>query len=70
MSKVGAIEEMYLIYQVFSTYLEEGEVPPGFGEADMKASYRSFCQRKPIGGMSLESVIEELMDEVEVGESS
>jgi len=61
---------MYLIYQVFSNYVEEGEVPPGFGEADMKACYRSFCQREPIGGMFLESVLEELMDKVEDGESS
>jgi hypothetical protein len=26
------------------------------------ASYHSFCQREPIGGMFLESVLEELMD--------
>jgi hypothetical protein len=28
-----------------------------FGVDDLNAYYRSFCQREPIGGMFLESVI-------------
>ena len=34
-----------------------------FGLEDLVASYHSFCQREPIGGMFLESVLEELMEQ-------
>ena len=36
-----------------------------FGLEDLVASYHSFCQREPIGGMFLESVMGELMDRAE-----
>lgn len=40
-----------------------GSEPWGeFGLEDLVASYRSFCQREPIGGIFLGSVLEELMD--------
>ncbi len=67
MSKVAAMEEMDLIYQAFSNYLAEGETWDGFGVIDLTGTYRSFCQREPIGGMFLESVLEELMDRVKNG---
>jgi hypothetical protein len=47
---------------VYNNYLTEGEAPSGFAEAELKDYYRSFCQREPIAGMFLESVLEELMD--------
>jgi hypothetical protein len=61
-SKVAALEEMYLIYQSIRNYLVDAEPWGEFGLEDLVASYRSFCQREPIGGMFLESVLEELMD--------
>ena len=62
MSKVAALEEMYLIYQAVRNYLADSEPWGEFGLEDLVASYRSFCQREPIGGMFLESILEELMD--------
>ena len=63
MSKTTALEEMYLIYQVVRDYLMDSESWGEFGLEDLMASYGSFCQREPIGGMFLESVLEELMDQ-------
>jgi hypothetical protein len=68
MAKAAAIEEMYLIYQAFSSYLTGTESLGDFEPSELMASYRSFCQREPIGGMFLESVIEERLDRVEDGE--
>ncbi|HZA24745.1 MAG TPA: hypothetical protein VFA32_19470 [Dehalococcoidia bacterium] len=62
MSKAAALEEMYLIYQAVRNYLADSESWGEFGMEDLVASYRSFCQREPLGGMFLESVLEELMD--------
>lgn len=62
MSKVAALEEMYLIYQAIRNYLADAEPWGEFGLEDLVASYRSFCQREPLGGMFLESVLEELVD--------
>jgi hypothetical protein len=39
------------------------------GLTELMASYRSFCQREPIGGMFLESVVEEMLDRVKDGEA-
>ncbi len=64
MSKVTALEEMYLIYQSFRDYLTDSEPWGQYGSDDLAASFRSFCQREPIGGMFLESVLEELMESV------
>ncbi len=64
MGKVGAMEEMHLIYQAFSNYLAEGETWDGYGVIDLTGTYRFFCQREPIGGMFLESVLEELLEMV------
>ncbi len=68
MTKVAAMEEMYLIYQIFSNYLAGKELSGEFTLTELMASYRSFCQREPIGGMFLESVLEELLDRVKDGE--
>jgi hypothetical protein len=62
MSKATALEEMYLIYQAVRNYLADAEPWGEFGLEDLAASYRSFCQREPLGGMFLESVLEELLD--------
>jgi hypothetical protein len=62
MNKTAALEEMYLIYQAVRNYLADSEPWGEFGMEDLVASYRSFCQREPLGGMFLESVLEELMD--------
>jgi hypothetical protein len=59
MSKVAALEEMYLIFQVFRSYLTE---PESWGVEELRASYRSFCQGEPVGGMFLEAVLEELLE--------
>ena len=64
MGKIDAMQEMYLIYQLMSEYLVEGKWDR-FGEHDLKSAYRSFCQREPIGGMFLESVLEELVEKVQ-----
>ena len=64
MSKVAAMEEMNLIYKAFQDYLTASETWGEYGSDDLAASYRSFCQREPIGGMFLESVLEEVMDRV------
>jgi hypothetical protein len=69
MSKVDAMQEMYLLYQIISSQLGEGENPGGCGMPELNAYYRSFCQREPIGGMFLESVLEELMDRVKNGKA-
>jgi hypothetical protein len=63
MSKATALEEMYLIYQTVRNYLADSESWGESGLEDLVASYRSFCQREPIGGMFLESIMEELMDQ-------
>jgi hypothetical protein len=52
MSKVAALEEMYLIYQVFRSYLTEPESWGEHGAEELTASYRSFCQREPVGDVS------------------
>jgi hypothetical protein len=62
-NKATAMEEMYLIYRAVHNYLADSEPWGEFGLEDLVASYRSFCQREPIGGMFLESVLEELMDQ-------
>jgi hypothetical protein len=51
------MEEMYLIYRAVHNYLADSEPWGEFGLEDLVASYRSFCQREPIGGMFLESVL-------------
>jgi hypothetical protein len=61
-SKATALEEMYLIYQAVRNYSADAEPWGEFGLEDLVASYRSFCQRAPIGGMFLESALKELMD--------
>ena len=68
MTKVAMMEEMYLIYQTFSNYLAGEELSGEFTLTELLASYRSFCQREPIGGMFLESVLEELLEGVKDGE--
>jgi hypothetical protein len=62
-SKATALEEMYLIYQAIRNYLADSEPWGELGLEDLVASYRSFCQREPIGGMFLESVLEELLEQ-------
>jgi len=64
MDKVDVMQEMYLIYQIMSRYLAEGEKLDEFGLDEINSAYRSFCQREPIGGMFLESVLEEMIDRV------
>jgi hypothetical protein len=61
-SKTTALEEMYLIYQAVRNYLADAEPWGECGLEELVASYRSFCQREPIGGMFLESVLAELLD--------
>jgi hypothetical protein len=68
MSKIDAMQEMYLLYQIMSTQLVEGETQRGCEMGELNAYYKSFCQREPIGGMFLESVLEEMMDRVRNGE--
>jgi hypothetical protein len=68
MAKAVAMEEMYLIYQAFSNYLTGAESCGDFEPPELMASYRSFCQRAPIGGMFLESVIEKMPDRVKDGD--
>jgi hypothetical protein len=50
-TKVAALEEMYLIYQAVRNYLADAEPWGECGLEDLVASYRSFCQREPLGGM-------------------
>jgi hypothetical protein len=69
MASVAAIEEMYLIYQAFSSYLTGTESLGDFEPSELMAAYRSFCQREPIGGMFLESITEEILDRVLAGGS-
>jgi hypothetical protein len=52
MSKTAALEEMYLIYQAVRNYLADSEPWGELGVEDLAASYRSFCQREPLGGCS------------------
>jgi hypothetical protein len=61
-SKTAALEEMYLIYQAIRNYLADAEPWGEYGLEDLVAAYGSFCQREPVGGMFLESVLEELME--------
>ena len=68
MSKVAAMEEMYLIHQALRSYLAGTEVREEYTLTELLASYRSFCEREPIGGMFLEYVFEELLDRVKDGE--
>ena len=65
MSKVAAMEEMYM---AFRNYLADSESWGEYGVEELATSYRSFYQREPIGGMFLESVLEELMDRSRDGE--
>ena len=67
MAKAAALEEMNLIYQAFVDYFSGKERSGGVTLTELMASYRSFCIREPIGGMFLESVIEELLDRVTDG---
>jgi hypothetical protein len=62
MSKIAALEEMYLIYENLRTQLTEPGAWNDAGMADLNAAFTAFCQREPIGGMFLESVLEELVD--------
>ena len=63
MTKAAAIEEMYMMYQASRKYLVGlGNHSTDFVWAELEAAFLSFCQREPIGGMFLESVLEELMD--------
>jgi hypothetical protein len=62
MNKATALEEMYLIYQAIRNYLADAEPWGERGLEDLVASYHSFCQREPLGGMFLESVLEELLE--------
>jgi hypothetical protein len=62
MNKATALEEMYLIYQAIRNYLADAEPWGECGLEDLVASYRSFCQREPLGGMFLESVLEALLE--------
>ena len=62
-SKATALEEMYLIYQAIRNYLADSEPWGELGLEDLVASYRSFCQREPIGRMFLGSVLEELLEQ-------
>jgi hypothetical protein len=64
----AALEEMYLIYMAFRNYLADAESWGDYGVEELASSFRSFCQREPVGGMFLESVLEELMDRVKDGE--
>jgi hypothetical protein len=68
MTKVAAMEEMNLIYKAFSDYLVGIESRGEFTLFELMVSFRSSCHREPIGGMFLESVIEELLDRVKDGE--
>jgi hypothetical protein len=63
-SKAAALEEMYLIYQVFRRYLSEPASWGEHGAEELSASYRSFCQHEPVAGMFLEAVLEELLQRV------
>jgi hypothetical protein len=62
MSKAAALEEMYVIYRAFRNYLADAESWGDYGVEELASSFRSFCQREPVGGMFLESVLEELLD--------
>jgi hypothetical protein len=57
------LEEMYLIYQAIRNCLADSEPWGELGLEDLVASYRFFCQPEPLGGMFLESVLEELTDQ-------
>ena len=60
MSRQAALEEMYLIYQAMRDYLAEP-----WGECrlnDLVAAFSSFCEREPIGGQFLLSVLAELLE--------
>lgn len=64
MRKLGTMEEISLLYQAFRGYLEDTE-PWGEHDLDnLAASYRSFCQREPIGGTFLKSALEELVEKL------
>lgn len=60
MTKVVAIEEMYMIYQESRKYLIGASTDLAWEE--LEAAFRSFCEREPLGGMFLEAVLEELVD--------
>ena len=67
MSKVAEIEEMYLIYQAMQNYLAGTESRVEYPLTEHFASYRSFCQWEPIGGLFLEYLFEEMMERVKDG---
>jgi hypothetical protein len=62
MSRVAALEEMYLIYQAMRNYLAEQEEWGECGLNDLVAAFRSFGEREPIGGLFLLSVLAELLE--------
>jgi hypothetical protein len=68
MVKAATLEEMNLIYQAFVDYFSGKDLWGDVTLTELMASYRSFCIREPIGGMFLESVIEELLDRAKDGE--
>ena len=61
MSKIAALEDMYLIYQNLRDFLTESGDWTDTNLEDLTLAFNSFCQREPIGGMFLESVLEELV---------
>ncbi len=66
MSKAAAIEEMYMIYQASRKHLAGLDDPSSdCAWEELEAAFRSFCEREPLGGMFLESVLEELVDRAE-----
>ncbi len=66
MNKAMAMEEMYLIYQASRKHLaglDDSSTDCAWEE--LEAAFRSFCEREPLGGMFLESVLEELINRAE-----
>jgi hypothetical protein len=53
---------MYLIYQAMRDYLAEQEPWGECGLNELAASFRSFCEREPIAGLFLTSVLAELLE--------
>ena len=61
MSKIAALEDMYLIYQNLRGFLTKSGEWTDADMEDLSLAFNAFCQREPIGGMFLESVLEELV---------